>query len=286
MFPPRLIIIGAQKSGTTSLAEALARHPDIGLGQEKEPDFYTRNWDSGIEWYEALYADSTEAWKIDASISYSAGFTNPSSKQKYPVAERIHATVPDAKIIYILRDPVSRAYSSYWHAVRLGLEEKDLEEACDDASPYIRQSKYANQLEPYLKVFARGSILILDFAEFKRNELSVLRQVAAFIGVSETEFASEQANIVRNAGFTHNKIAALGVKLLGSHQRFRAVVRFIGRLIPSFARSRARRLISREIPSLSDELKSKWVELFEPHTQELERITGSDFSHWNRASKN
>ena len=71
-FPPKAFIIGAQKAGTTFLSYLLDQHPHITLAESKEPDFFTRHWEKGLEWYRKRFSGPEENILIDASTSYTA----------------------------------------------------------------------------------------------------------------------------------------------------------------------------------------------------------------------
>ena len=100
---PNVLVVGAAKCGTTSLHEYLDRHPEIAMAREKELDFFVeqKNWSRGVDWYERQFAAAPV--RGESSPSYTA----------YPryrgVPERIRRIVPDAKLVYLVRDPVERA---------------------------------------------------------------------------------------------------------------------------------------------------------------------------------
>ena len=110
MSKPDFIIIGAAKSGTTTLYQYLCRHPQIYMSTPKEPDFFSldMNYHKGIEWYESLF-DGAKPEQIcgEASTTYSRWHQHPKA------AERISQYLPKVKLIYIMRHPVDRAYSFY-----------------------------------------------------------------------------------------------------------------------------------------------------------------------------
>jgi len=107
---PNLIIIGAMKCATTSLHYYLNLHPQISMSEEKELDFFIHknNWHKGIEWYKTNFTGNASVYG-ESSPNYT----------KYPffngVPERMHAVVPDAKLIYVVRDPIERIISHYIH---------------------------------------------------------------------------------------------------------------------------------------------------------------------------
>ena len=106
-FPPNLCIVGAQKAGTTSLADMLAHHPDICVGKIKEPDFLTRQHAQGNEWLRSNYARPEARWVLDASTSYSAAFPDPHTGRPFDVAGRVKAPRPATLSIYPFRDTKS-----------------------------------------------------------------------------------------------------------------------------------------------------------------------------------
>lgn len=283
MFPPRLIIIGAQKAGTTSLAAALARHPDIALGNKKEPDYYTGAWDRGLTWYRSNYPESSATWLIDASTSYSAAFVDPELEDVFPVAERIGETVADPRFLYILRDPVDRAYSAYWHARRFGVEKRPLREALSPSSTYIRQGCYVEHLEYYYRHFDPSNIRVIDFDDFKRDESSVLEGLARFLAIDPTRFAEPVDNAVKNRSFEYSRLARIGMRVFGSQQRFQAVVSAVRKSTPQAVSNFGSLLLTRKIPPMSPRDREWLSPVFEPYTLRLESLLERGFDHWTRS---
>ena len=284
MFPPRLIIIGAQKAGTTSLAAALARHPDVVLGNKKEPDYYTGAWDRGLDWYRDNYPDTGATWLIDASTSYSAAFVDPALESVFPVAERIGETVTDPRFLYILRDPVDRAYSAYWHARRFGVEKRSLREALSPSSTYIRQGCYVEHLEYYYRHFDRSSIRVIDFDDFKRDETLVLEALAQFLSIDPTRFVEPADNAVKNRSFEYSRLAQIGMRVFGSRERFQSVVSTVKKSTPQSVSNFGSLLLTRKIPPLSSGDREWLSPIFEPYTRRLESLLGRSFDRWTRPS--
>ena len=144
---PNLIIIGAQKSGTTSLHDYLGRHPEIGMSRLKELKFFISegNWRKGKAWYESQFR-SDRPIRGEASPQYTY------FPEYAGVPERMHSTVPEAKLIYLLRHPLDRIIAQYVHYVDAGTEERTLPEALREleGNPYVQRSLYGMQLEQYL----------------------------------------------------------------------------------------------------------------------------------------
>jgi hypothetical protein len=170
------------KSGTTSLHAYLREHPQIFMSRLKEPGYFVEelNLDRGEAWYLDLFAGADGARVIGESTT---------DYTKYPkyrgVAERIARFNPEARFIYLMRDPVERTISHYWHAVRhrLRLERRELLTAIRDEPHYRDVSHYAMQLEPYLSLFGRDRILAVTFEEMNTRPGSFIASVLQWLGV-------------------------------------------------------------------------------------------------------
>lgn len=190
---PNLFLIGAMKSGTTTLAEYLDRHPAIAMADPKEPCYFVDPEDLKRDWptmwarrywadeaaYLALFdAGSATRYLGDASTAYA----------KCPdiegVAERIAAYAPEARILYIMRDPTVRAISHYWHAFRAGGEARPLDKAIRAGpSPYLAYGRYAAQLDPYLRCFGREQVLPLVAERLSADPVGEVNRVFAWLGL-------------------------------------------------------------------------------------------------------
>ena len=109
---PDFVIVGAAKSGTTTLREHLLRHPDVFMCQPNEPCFFdaNANWSRGLDWYKGLFAPADDDQLLGES---STNYTR--YPQVLDVPHRIHDAIPGAQLIYIMRDPVLRTYSHFVH---------------------------------------------------------------------------------------------------------------------------------------------------------------------------
>jgi Sulfotransferase domain len=181
---PNFIVIGAMKSGTTSLFHYLQSHPQVFMSPLKEVDFFAEglNWDRGLDWYRRQFAGAgSDAVAIgEASTSYS----------KYPeytgVPERIADTLPDVRLIYVVRDPVERIRSHYQHRSLIGAEREPIEIAVLKDPRYVDCSRYAYQIERYMRVFPRESLLVVASEHLRSDRERTIRQIYRFLGVDET----------------------------------------------------------------------------------------------------
>src|SRR5690242_11569113 len=134
---PTFLVIGAMKAGTTSLYEYLRAHPQIFMATPKELHFFpeSKHWGDGVDWYTAHFeAGRDDAVRGEISPSYSQADQFPG------VAARVAQVVPDAKIVYLVREPVARAQSMYLHEVASGRERRPIEQALREKPMYVNSS--------------------------------------------------------------------------------------------------------------------------------------------------
>jgi hypothetical protein len=177
---PSLIVIGAMKSGTTTLHHYLDAHPDIFVPPIKEVNFFVaeHNWSRGIDWYRRQYRRKGDRTGADVSPDYS----------KHPhyrgVPERMARTVPDAAIGYVVRDPVQRIASMFRHQVAMGRERRSIDDAVLQDPHYVETSSYAMQLDQYLGVFPASQIRVLPSGRLRSDPLGALRELTDVLGLA------------------------------------------------------------------------------------------------------
>jgi hypothetical protein len=196
---PNLIVIGAMKCGTTALHRYLALHPDVAMSEPKELNFFcgperlgdanessawsAGNWHRGVEWYAGHFRPAPVRGEA------SPGYTSPSFPE---VAERMARVLPDARLVYAVRDPVERAVSQYLHHRADGTERRPIEEALlDPGSQYLERSLYHVRLEPYLARFPRERIFICAQEDLSSNQRATLRELYRFAGVDDSFWSPE-----------------------------------------------------------------------------------------------
>ena len=178
---PTFLIVGAMKCGTTSLYHYLAEHPEISMSRVKETNFFIveRNHSRGLEWYESLFAGPAKACG-EASPNYSKHWLFRG------VPERIHAVLPQARLIYLVRDPIDRMISHYKHRLAQGTEKRPLREALTDRqrNPYLLSSRYYESIAPFLRYYLRENILILTSEQLRHERQATLSRVFEFLNVN------------------------------------------------------------------------------------------------------
>ncbi len=191
MKVPDFLVVGAQKSGTTSLFLLLSKHPDIFLPSRKELQFFSSPllYPKGLDWY------ATEFFS-DCSDAQLAGEISPQYMYSSEIARRVHSDLPEAKIIAILREPIDRAWSHYQMACRREQEDRQPEVAFaaaratdenDTGAPetarYLQFSDYERVLSEYLYFYGRERMLILFQEHLDTRPEAVMRQVCDFLGI-------------------------------------------------------------------------------------------------------
>lgn len=178
---PNLLVIGAQKGGTTSLWQYLQGHPEIYMSQPKEIHFFNRddNWARGADWYEGHFVNATGfAVRGEATPGYTRAGVWPHS------AQRAASLVPEARLIYILRDPLARIRSHYLHNVSLGIERRAFAEAVLSDPQYVDASRYAEQAHRWLHFFSSEQFLFLLSHDLRADRQATMERVFDFLGVA------------------------------------------------------------------------------------------------------
>ena len=175
---PNFLIIGAAKAATTTLWGVLRRHHQIFMPDIKEPVFFNRDeiYARGWDWYEALFSGAEGKLAIgEATTGYTKQMTFPKP------SERIAKHLPDAKLIYIVRDPLERIESQWRHLLVRGHDVSFEEFSC--LPDVIDISCYWRQISAYRTHFPDEQILVLFLEEFAKDREAVLKRCFAFLGV-------------------------------------------------------------------------------------------------------
>jgi len=206
-YLPDFIIIGANKAGTTSVANYLNMNPQVKISEVKEPMFFSSSPATVSASREN--ADLANPYVTITLEAYSNMFKEHGPKARFfgeastaylatPHASVIamKKVVPETKIIAILREPVSRAISAYKMCLGNGIEERSFSEIVQQAEQqkqinvgghsvkeYIRNGLYSQLLQPYFQYFDQSQLLVLDYHQLQQSPQDFMQQVADFIGV-------------------------------------------------------------------------------------------------------
>jgi hypothetical protein len=192
-------VIGAQKSGTSSLYNYLTAHPAVIRAATKEVHYFDLHFQRGPDWYRSHFPTRLALARLGRRLGLD-GITGEASPYYlfHPlVPARLRALLPDARLIVVLRDPVERAVSHHNHELADGFETLTLREAIE-AEPlrlngglgfshqhhsYLSRGRYAEQLERWFALFAHDRFLIVDSGELFADPGGVSARALAFLGL-------------------------------------------------------------------------------------------------------
>ncbi|WP_089724115.1 sulfotransferase domain-containing protein [Candidatus Thiosymbion oneisti] len=298
MNRPNFLILGATKCGTTALYEYLGQHPDVCLSRPKEPHFFHAEYEKGLEYYWTTYYAH---WNGETAV----GEAHPVKLFLPFVARRIRASVPDARLIVILRNPVDRALSQWWMyrcdgyerlsfpaAIRANLKNlyvgnvfegeagarrwKGLLSSPDlrphSIRTYLDRGYYARQLKCYLALFPASQLKVVLFDDLRRDAATVVRELWKFLEVDPAAPLGEL--LPMNPGPTRQMFPVVRLaRRLG-----------INELVPRWLVPRMRYLESviGSKPKMDPATRQWLVTHYDPHVRELEELLGRDLSHWRK----
>ena len=284
---PNFLIIGAAKSGTTTLYRYLCQHPQIHMSPLKEPQFFAvdEKYRRGEDWYSSLFSQS-EPHQICGEAS-----TDYSKLPQYPeTADRIAQMIPKVKMIYVMRHPVDRAYAYYVHLGRQSKVQETFEQNIKRTRICLEASEYMIQIDHYLKFFPRKSFLFLMLDDLSNKPQQIMLQVFNFLGIDNrvdltnqnpTAAANVRENYFKNT--LRQKITAPLRSIPGLY--------FLACLLPqnyrdwvynNLQRSFYGKAIEKQYipPPMLPETRQRLIEEFRQSNLELAKFLGRDLSHW------
>lgn len=298
---PTFLVLGAPKCGTTSVAWSLSQHPRVCFSEPKEPIFFEAEWERGLEHYRRKYFGG---WRGEPAV----GEGRTWNLYLPYVAPRIREAVPEARLVAVLRHPVDRAYSHWWHRYSRGIESLPFEEAVAEDRARISRGAtfegeegerrwraglyrdsfttrhralldlgfYADQLERYRALFPAERIRVILYDDLEADAEGTLRGLYAFLGVDPDvpgiDTSPQNVQRVRRRSPLARRLSftarALGLRHLVP-RRWRGTLR--RGLLPERA---ARR------PELLPETRRELAAWYAPHVARLEKLLGRDLASW------
>jgi len=231
---PDFLIIGAQKGGTSSLAFYLSQHPSIRFSINKEVHFFDKNYFLGLNWYKSFFP-----FKL-TNRNNSFGEATPFYLFHPHCPRRIKETLPDVKLIVLLRNPIDRAISHYNMQVRKGNEvnksfeeaimletartEKEMKKTLEDETynnptlqrfSYLERGKYYKQIKNWFNYFNQDQFLFLKSEDFFSNPINTLNEVSTFLNI---ESFTPKNLTIQNEGSYHDIKKETKEKLLNFYK--------------------------------------------------------------------
>ncbi len=299
---PNFLIVGAAKSGTTSIYEYLNDHPQVYMSPVKEPYFFS--FMDKIPDFQGPFDEKTNKEEIITSRSeyehlYS-GVTNEiaigESSNAYlylpGTAGNIKKLIPDCKIVIILRDPVSRAFSHFLQHKMLGTEMLDFEEAIEKEEErkkknwrwhyqYIDQGRYYKQVKRYIDVFGSEQVKVYLFDDLAANPGKMMADLSEFLGIDPKFYDNYDYQRFNKAGLPRNQ----AIHRLIRHQN--PVRKIAHVLVPLFLRERIVSFLEKinykydDKPRLNPDTKVKLKKIFKADIIKTGKLIGRDLSMWH-----
>ena len=269
---PNLLIIGAMKSGTSSLHDYLSLHPEIFMSDLKEihyfddDNFLVKN----EEWYKSFF--KTDKKIIGCSPQ---NYSKAHNKYYQNIPGRIKELIPDVKLIYIVRDPVERYKSHVLESYYCDPPE-DIKYS-QESGNYLKTGMYYLQISEYLKFFDMSQIHVLSLEDLVKNKLHELNRVFRFLGVSEMTNESK-------FDFISNKSESKAhPRVISSSLWFRVGNKLLPGLTAIIARHLAQKFYSIQTrkPQLSEIEELELREQFKDDVAQFRELTGMQFENWS-----
>lgn len=300
---PNFLIIGAPRSGTTSLHAYLAQHPQVFMSPVKEPMFFAfpedaaaralaiREIPAGLLEHVVLDIEAYRKLFEGVRAELAVGEASASYLVAPRAAARIQGHLPTVRLIALLREPVERAHSEYCWRRAMGIEAlPDFDEAVQaeiaDGRPthYVWNGLYSRHLAQYYERFDRGQLKVLLFDDFARDPLAVCAEVCRFLGVDDT-FRPDVSRRLNRAGIPRDRVLGRlpGGGLIGPA---------LGRCAPDallrrLADDRDARIDFGDRqdvirPRVSPPARRRLAEAYRDEIARLQDLIGRDLSAWRR----
>jgi len=277
-----LFVLGAQKSGTSSLHYYLKHTDDIFMCDAKETFFFCQdNWQDYQTYHGKYYKNVTHGKYFGES---STAYTMQPS---YPeVAPRLYEYNPNAKLIYIVRDPIERAISNYWWNVHLCKETRSLIEAIKYDLQYQQTSDYAFQIQSYIELFKIQQIKFVLFEELKQSPQDVIKQICAWLEIDADIQSKDVFSTIRRKSMQNIEQIDTNT-MLGKLRASSLWQKHLRNFVPSKVRLLGKPLATQTIDKSSNQILEETEQarnylrpLMQPKVEQFQRIASLDYSKW------
>lgn len=282
--------VGAARTGTTWIYQALKEHPEVCMSKTKEIHFFNKyhgfhkknvDWafnQKSIDWYLSHFEHCNPS-KIKGEMDTRYLYERNALKL-------IKKTFPDVKIIVTLRNPIERAYSNYFYHLKQYPEQYDryptFEAMIEKEEEVLREGLYSDHLANCLEIFGRENILILFHSDLKKDASNYLRKIHQFLNIDkdfEPSFLKSKVNSSSQSSYTLSKLSYFLKKwtrpLPGNELLF-SILRKSG--LTNFIKSTS--FIGAEKPDMKPKTRSRLQRYYRNDIKQIEELVDKDLSHW------
>lgn len=275
MTLPNFLGIGVPRAGTTWLHRMLLSHPEVYMpSRRKEVRFFDRYYERGLEWYESFFCPSEQANRYRA-----IGEISPQYFDCEACPKRIASTLPDSKLLFMLRHPVDRAYSQYGLFVQRRNFRGSFEEFVAAKPRALQKGFYSRYLKRYLNYFDQSKILCLLFENTVGDVLNTQESLSGFLNIAADKFPPAagrrkvNSSTVPRLQFVYGFTATIARQL--RNWELEPIVDFV-------MRSNIRRFLAKgsPLPPLDEGLRQELSESYQNEFDDLEQCMDIDLAIW------
>jgi len=274
---PNFLIIGSQKSGTTSLYIVLRQHPQIFMPDRKEVNYFflEQEYQRGPSYYQSYFAPAPPQ-------ATAIGEASPGYLCHPDAPERIHQFLPEVKLILTVRNPIERAYSQYWDNRRSLSEHRTFAEVVDLALEstyhpgklgYFSRGTYIQYIQRYQAYYPPENLLVLPFDDLGHSPGSFYRRIFQFLEVDPDFFTPSMTTSYNPAAVWENPLYQL---FFSKPSRTRWLPPKLRRFTFFGPRN------PWQYPPMETELHQKLRDFYRPWNAKLGEFLGRDLSSWDR----
>jgi len=268
MISPDFIIAGVSKAGTGALRYYLSQHPEIWIAP-REIHYFDTYYDKDMEWYQSHF---------DAPDDALTGEKSPSYMASHMAAERMHMVIPEVKLIFLIREPVSRAYSAYWF-YRLKDDYYDSFRDAMEHDPRLKaEGEYSRHIDRYREYYPEDQLLFMLSEHLRSHTQDAVKQVLQFLEVNDAytvpdtseQHATMQTDnsLYRFLLDVHNRAfdADTSELVSGVSSVVKRVFQYAG--------------VLERYPPLDEETRAYYEAYFEPYNEALQEKTDLNLDVW------
>ncbi len=274
---PNFLVVGATKAATTWLYKCLDSHPEIYVPSLKEVNYFSYRYAKGDRWYLSHFKDVRDEKAV--------GELSPSYMVSDRAADRIYNFNPDIRPIFLLRNPIERAYSHYCMELRYKTVSEDIDRECHLESIIVREGLYYQHISQFSRLFPRENLKFVIYDDIKTEPEQVLADIFSFLGVKPD---LENPELFKQR-YTKQPIQKFG----GLYTSLVAVYRWInnnnqlGRSMLNFLKDRGvndrfhqLNSVEKDYPQFSLSKKQELADFYREDIQQLSKIIDRDMSYW------